>query len=47
ESLGLLVYNYAFVDNKFSYANALAVVLFIFIIVISLIQMRISKKFEI
>ena len=47
ESLGLLVYNYAFVDNKFSYANALAVVLFIFIIVISLIQMKISKKFEV
>lgn len=47
ESLGFLVYNYAFVDNKFSYANALAVVLFIFIIVISLIQMKISKKFEV
>lgn len=47
ESLGLMVYNYAFVDNKFSHANTLAVILFIFIIVISLIQMNISRKFEV
>ncbi len=47
ESLGLLVYNYAFVHNKFSNANALAVILFLFIIVISLVQMKISKKFEV
>lgn len=47
ESLGLMVYHYAFVHNKFSDANALAVLLFLFIIVISLVQMRISKKFEV
>ncbi len=47
ESLGLLVYNYAFVDNKFSYANALAVILFIIIGVISIIQISISRKFEV
>lgn len=47
ESLGLLVYNYAFVDNKFSYANALAVILFIIIAVISVIQISISRKFEV
>lgn len=47
ESLGLLVYNYAFVDNKFSYANALAVILFIIIALISVIQISISRKFEV
>lgn len=47
ESLGLLVYNYAFVDNKFSHANTLAVILFLLIIIISMIQMRISRKFEV
>lgn len=47
ESLGLLVYNYAFVDNKFSYANALAVILFLIIAVISVIQISVSRKFEV
>lgn len=47
ESLGLLVYNYAFVDNKFSYANALAVILFVIIAVISVIQISVSRKFEV
>ncbi|MGT2910627.1 carbohydrate ABC transporter permease [Streptococcus cameli] len=47
ESLGLMVYNYAFVDNKFSHANTLAIILFIMIVVISLIQMRLSKRFEV
>lgn len=47
ESLGLLVYNYAFVDNKFSYANTLAVVLFLVIVFVSLVQMKLSKKFEV
>ncbi|MGT2785733.1 carbohydrate ABC transporter permease [Streptococcus merionis] len=47
ESLGLLVYNYAFVDNKFSYANALAVILFVIIGVISIVQISFSRKFEV
>ena len=47
ESLGLLVYNYAFVDNKFSYANALAVILFLIIAIISVIQISVSRKFEV
>lgn len=47
ESLGLLVYNYAFTDNKFSYANALAVILFVIIAVMSIIQISISRKFEV
>ncbi|MBK0347443.1 sugar ABC transporter permease [Aerococcaceae bacterium zg-ZJ1578] len=45
-SLGLLVYNTAFKTNEVGYANAIAVVLFIIIVVISVLQMRISKKFE-
>ncbi|VIT20726.1 sugar ABC transporter binding protein [Streptococcus pneumoniae] len=46
-SLGLLVYNYAFKNNQFGYANAIAVILFFLIVVISIIQLRVSKKFEI
>lgn len=46
-SLGLLVYNTAFNNNKVGYANAIAVVLFFIILLISVLQMRLSKKFEI
>lgn len=46
-SLGLMVYQYAFNNNQFSYANALAVILFAFIAIISVIQMTISKRFEV
>lgn len=46
-SLGLMVYQYAFNNNQFSYANALAVILFAFIAIISVIQMSISKRFEV
>lgn len=46
-SLGLLVYNYAFNNNSYGYANAIALVLFILIGIISLIQLRISSHFEI
>lgn len=45
-SLGLLVYNYAFKNNQFGYANAIALVLFILIAIISLAQLKLSKKFE-
>lgn len=46
-SLGLLVYNTAFQMNRVGYANAIAVVLFLLIVVISILQMRLSKRFEI
>lgn len=46
-SLGLLVYNYAFKSNQYGYANAIAVVLFIIIGIISIIQIRVSKRFEV
>lgn len=44
-TLGLLVYNYAFKSNQYGYANAIAVVLFLVIAVISIIQIRLSKRF--
>ncbi|WP_019776085.1 carbohydrate ABC transporter permease [Streptococcus sobrinus] len=46
-SLGLLVYNYAFKNNSYGYANAIALVLFVIIGIISILQIRLSKKFEI
>lgn len=46
-SLGLLIYNYAFNNNQFGYANAIAVVLFILIALISLLQIRISNKYSV
>ncbi|EJG39564.1 multiple sugar-binding transport system permease protein msmF domain protein [Streptococcus pneumoniae 2070108] len=36
-----------FKNNQFGYANAIAVILFLLIVVISIIQLRVSKKFEI
>lgn len=47
QTLGLLVYNTAFKNNSFGYANAIAVVLFVIIVVISLIQQTVAKKFEV
>ncbi len=46
-TLGLLVYNYAFRNNQYGYANAIAVILFIIITVISILQLRLSKRFEV
>ena len=46
-SLGLLVYSYAFKSNQYGYANAIALILFLIIGIVSLIQIKLSKKFEI
>lgn len=46
-SLGLLVYNTAFTYNQAGYANAIAMILFIIIVIISVIQLRISSRFEV
>ncbi|AOT00477.1 sugar ABC transporter permease [Exiguobacterium indicum] len=46
-SLGLLVYNYAFKNNQFGYASAIAIVLFIIIAIVSVIQINSSKRFEV
>lgn len=46
-SLGLLVYNYAFKSNQYGYANAIALILFIIIGIVSVLQIKLSKKFEV
>ena len=46
-SLGLLVYNYAFKSNQYGYANAIAIILFLIIGIVSVLQIKLSKKFEI
>src|SRR5574344_2001942 len=45
--LGLLVYNYAFKSNQYGYANAIALVLFVIIGLISILQIRLSKRYEV
>lgn len=45
-TMGLLVYNYAFKSNQYGYANAIAVLLFLVVGAISLLQIRMTKKFE-
>lgn len=45
--LGLLVYNYAFKSNQYGYANAIALVLFVMIGLISILQIRLSKRYEV
>lgn len=46
-TLGLLVYDNAFTNNQFGYANALAVVLFVIITIISVVQITLSRKYEV
>lgn len=46
-TLGMLVYNYAFRNNQYGYANAIAVVLFVVIAIISVLQIRMSRRFEV
>ncbi len=47
ESVGILIYKFAFKELKYSYSTTVAVVLFFIIVIISLIQMRILRKFEV
>ncbi|WP_156009984.1 carbohydrate ABC transporter permease [Streptococcus ruminantium] len=47
KTLGLLVYDNAFTNNQFGYANAIAVVLFVIITIISVVQITLSKKYEV
>ncbi|MGV3011166.1 carbohydrate ABC transporter permease [Streptococcus thoraltensis] len=46
-SLGLLVYNYAFKSNQYGYANAIALILFIIIGVVSILQIKLSNKYQV
>lgn len=47
ESIGILIYNYAFKEMNFSYGTTVSVVLFLIIGVISLLQMKILNRFEV
>lgn len=47
ESVGLLVYNFAFQEFKFSYASALAMVIFVIIGIISIVQIRSLSRYEV
>lgn len=46
-SIGLLVYNYAFKSNQYGYANAIALILFMLIAIVSIVQIKISKRYEV
>lgn len=46
-SIGLLVYNYAFKGNQYGYANAIALILFLLIAIVSIVQIKISKRYEV
>jgi multiple sugar transport system permease protein len=39
------IYNSAFVSSKFGYASALAMVLLVIVLLVTLIQFRFEKKF--
>lgn len=47
ESIGLLLYNDAISSFRFGYANAMGTLLFIVIIVLSIIQIKISNRYEV
>lgn len=47
ESVGLLIYKFAFAELKYSYSTTVAVILFLIIIVVSIIQMKVLRKFEV
>ena len=46
-SIGLLVYNYAFSSNQYGYANAIALILFAIIVLVSMLQLKLSSRFEV
>ena len=47
ESIGMLIYNYAFSELKFSYSNALSIMVFIVILIFTVVQLRVSNRFEV
>jgi raffinose/stachyose/melibiose transport system permease protein len=47
ESIGILIYNLGFDENKFGYASAQAMVLFVIIVVISFIQIKVLSRLEV
>ncbi len=47
ESVGMLIYNYAFTELKFSYSNALSIAVFAVILIFTVVQLGASKRFEV
>lgn len=47
ETVGLLVYNFAFTEFKFSYANALGMMIFVLVGIISIVQIFSNSKKEV
>lgn len=47
ESIGILVYNLGFDENKFGYASAQALVIFLIIVVISFAQIKLLNQLEV
>lgn len=45
ESVGLLIYNYGIKSYRFGYSNAIAIVMFLVIIIFSAIQIRVTSKY--
>lgn len=45
ESIGLLIYNYGVKSFRYGYSNAIAIFMFIIIIVFSAIQMKVTSRF--
>ncbi len=45
ESIGLLIYNYGIKSYRYGYSNAIAIVMFLIIILFSAIQMKVSSKY--
>ena len=47
ESVGMLIYNYAFKELKFSYSNALSIAVFAVILIFTVVQLGVSRRFEV
>ena len=47
ESLGLLMYNYAFKEFRAGYSNAISILVLVVVGLISILQIRASQKLEV
>ncbi len=47
ESIGVLIYKYAFSELKYSYSTTVSVILFLMIMIVSVIQMKVLRKSEV
>jgi len=47
ESIGMLIYKFAFEEFKYSYSSALAILIFVIIGILTIIQLRTSERYEV